>query len=230
MICVWLKETLDRLIDLRSVWNTTCTFDTDSFICSGLMLPLTIGGGGGSLIEDDQGGRSSLIEGDQGGGGEGFTYCDKLNTLSGFIPKVVGSTVGERVRGHGNVVRILVGSVTAEQACNAWGGVYPGSIPRVYALSVGLPGGLILLYFLLLVSVSLIIVLQRLVPRPMFVPKRRSQRGVVDSRAITTLSLLLETPPFIGPNSLSLDNYISRDQYVTSDAGFLIPSYINFQH
>ena len=37
-----------------------------SFICSGL-LPLTIQGGGGLLIEGDQGG--SLIEGDQGGGG-----------------------------------------------------------------------------------------------------------------------------------------------------------------
>ena len=42
-------------------------------------------------------------------------------------------------------------------------------------------------------------------PQAHFVPKRRSQRGVVDSRAITTLSLLLEFPPFIGPNSLSLD-------------------------
>ena len=53
----------------------------------------------------------------------------------------------------------------------------------------------------------------------MFVPRRRSQQGVVDSRTVTTLSLLLETSPFIGPNSLSLDNYISRDQYVTSGAG-----------
>ena len=58
----------------------------------------------------------------------------------------------------------------------------------------------------------------------MFVPKRRSQRG-----DITTLSLLLETPLFIGPNSLSLDNYISRDQYVTSDEGFLVPPYIHFR-
>ena len=38
-------------------------------MCSGLMLPLTIQGGG-SLIEGDKGaGRGSLIEGDQGGGG-----------------------------------------------------------------------------------------------------------------------------------------------------------------
>ena len=35
------------------------------------------------------------------------------------------------------------------------------------------------------------------------VPKRRS---VVDSRAVMTLSLLRETPPFIGPNLVSLDN------------------------
>ena len=27
--------------------------------------------------------------------------CDKLNTLSGFVPKVVGSTIGERVGGPG---------------------------------------------------------------------------------------------------------------------------------
>ena len=54
MICVWLKETLDRLIDYRSVRvckehprNTTCTIEADSFICSGLMLPLTIQGAGG---------------------------------------------------------------------------------------------------------------------------------------------------------------------------------------
>ena len=97
-------------------------------------------------------------------------------------------------------------------------------------MGVGLMGGPILLYFLSLVSVPLIIVPYRLVPRPMFVPKRRSQQGVVDSRAVTTMSLLLETPPFIGPNSLSLDNYISRDQYITSGVGFLVSSYMRFQH
>ena len=80
------------------------------------------------------------------------------------------------------------------------------------------------------VSIPLIIVPYHLVPRPMFVPKRRSQQGVVDSRSVTTLSLLLETLPFIVPNSLSLDNYISRDQYVTSGMGFLVPSYMFFQH
>ena len=94
----------------------------------------------------------------------------------------------------------------------AGGVVHPDSSSRVSALDVGLLGAPILLYFLLLVSVPLIIGPYRLVPRPMFVPKRRSQKGVGDSRAVTTLSLLLETPPFIGPSSLSLDNYISRDQ------------------
>ena len=54
------------------------------------------------------------------------------------------------------------------------------------------------------------------VPSLMFVPKRRSQRGVVGSRAVTTLSLLLETLPFIGPTSSLLVNYIPRDRYVTS--------------
>ena len=89
-------------------------------------------------------------------------------------------------------------------------------------------GAPILLYFLLLVSVPIILGPYRLVPRPMFVPKRRSQQGVVNSRAVTTF--LLETPPFIGPNSLSLDNYISCDQYITSGAGFLVPSYKHFQY
>ena len=53
----------------------------------------------------------------------------------------------------------------------------------------------------LVASVPLIIVPYWLVPSPMFIPKRRSQRGVVGSRAVTTLSLLLETLPFIGPTS-----------------------------
>ena len=59
---------------------------------------------------------------------------------------------GSAVQGHGNVVRLLVGSVTAEWACNAHGPshlrtrgrggvVHPGSIPHVYALIIGLPGG-----------------------------------------------------------------------------------------
>ena len=59
---------------------------------------------------------------------------------------------GSEVRVHGNVdPRTFVHG--------AGGVVHPGSIPRVYALSVGLPGGLIVLNFLLLVSVPLIIVL-----------------------------------------------------------------------
>ena len=66
-------------------------------------------------------------------------------------------------------------------------------------------------------------------PGPCSSPREEKQ-GVVASRAVTTLSLLLETMPFIGPNSLSLDNYISRNQYVTSGAGLLVPSYIHFQH
>ena len=65
---------------------------------------------------------------------------------------------------------------------------------------------------------------------PMFLPKRRSQRGVVGSRAVTTLSLLLETLPFIGPTSSLLVNYIPRDRYVTSGAGSLVPSYMHFRH
>ena len=51
--------------------------------------------------------------------------------LSSFVPKVVGSTVGK-----GSAVRTLAPSYTAP------GGVFHvGSIPRVYSLSVGLPGG-----------------------------------------------------------------------------------------
>ena len=37
---------------------------------------------------------------------------------------------------------------------------------------------------------------------PCFVPKRRSQRGVVVSRAKATLALLPQTWPFIGPTRL----------------------------
>ena len=68
----------------------------------------------------------------------------------------------------------------------AGGVVNPDSSSRVSALGIGLMGGPILLYFLSLVSVPLI---PRLVP--MFVPKKRSQQGVVDSRAVTTPKLAL---------------------------------------
>ena len=62
-------------------------------------------------------------------------------------------------------------------------------------------------FIFLVASVPLIIVPYWLVPSPLFVPKRRSQRGVAGSRALTTLSLLLETPPFIAPTSSLLVNY-----------------------
>ena len=126
---------------------------------------------------------------------------------------------GSKVREHGNVVRLMVGSLAVEQACNARGSSYlctrrrvcrsPGFVLSCLCPGCQVTGGPILLYFLLLVSVPLIIGPYRLVPRPMFVPKRRSQQGIVESRTITTLILLLETSPFIGPNTLSLDNYIS---------------------
>ena len=45
-------------------------------------------------------------------------------------------------------------------------------------------------FIFLVASVLLIIVPYRLVPSPMFFPKRRSQRGVVGSRATMTLILL----------------------------------------
>ena len=84
----------------------------------------------------------------------------------------------------------------------------------------------------LIASVPLIIIPYWLVPSPMFVPKRRSQRGVVGSRAVMTLSLLTETPPFIGPTGSLLVNCITRDRYVTSGfytsytiiIGSLVPS------
>ena len=147
---------------------------------------------------------------------------------------------GSKVREHGNVVRLMVGIVAGERAWKVRESSYlrtrgqgcrsPGFVLSCLCPGRRVTGGPILLYFLLLVSVPIILGPYRVVPRPMFVPKRRSQQGVVDSRVVTTLSLLLETPPFKGPNSLSLDNYISRDQYVTSGAGFLVPSYIHFQH
>ena len=71
-------------------------------------------------------------------------------------------------------------------------------------------------FIFLVASAPLIIIPYRQVPSPMFIPKRRSQQGVVGSRAMTTLSLLLETLPFIGPTSSLLVNYIPHDQYVTS--------------
>ena len=83
-------------------------------------------------------------------------------------------------------------------------------------------------FIFLVAFVPLIIVPYWQVPSPMFVPKRRSQQGVVGSRAITTLSLLLEIPPFIGPTTSLLVNYIPHDRYVTSCAGYLVPSYIHF--
>ena len=71
-------------------------------------------------------------------------------------------------------------------------------------------------FIFLAASVPLIIIPYLKGPSPMFVPKRRSQRGVVSSRAVTTLSLLLKTLPFIGPTSFLLVNYIPRDRHVTS--------------
>ena len=76
-------------------------------------------------------------------------------------------------------------------------------------------------FIFLVASLSLITV-----PYWLFVPKRRSQRDVVGSRAVMTLSLL----PFIGPTSSLLANYIPRDQYVTSGVGYLVPSYMHFRH
>ena len=98
---------------------------------------------------------------------------------------------GLKVREHGNVVRPMVGSVAAERACNARGSSYlrtwgrgcrsPGFVLLCLCPGCQATGGPILLYFLLLVSVPLIIGPYHLVPRPMFVPKRRSQQGVVVS-------------------------------------------------
>ena len=70
-------------------------------------------------------------------------------------------------------------------------------------------------FIFLVATVSLIVVPYQQVPSPMFVPKR-SQLGVVGSRAMITLSLLLKTPPLIGPTNSPLVNYIPRDRYVTS--------------
>ena len=118
---------------------------------------------------------------------------------------------GSEVRRHGNVVRLLVGSVMAERACNARGPSYlgtrgrgcrpPGFDPSCLCPKHWAPGG---------PNASLLSYTR------FYSPSR--------------LSLLLENPPFIGPNSLSLDNYISRDQYITSGTGLLVPSYIHFQH
>ena len=49
-------------------------------------------------------------------------------------------------------------------------------------------------FIFLVASIPLIIIPYQQVPSPMFVPKR-SWRGVVGSRAVTTLSLLLESLP-----------------------------------
>ena len=78
MICVWLKETLD-----------TCTLDADSFICSGLMLLLTIQGGGGSLIQGDQGGGGHLYRGiahaQMSCGASGNMVVVVVALISGFV-------------------------------------------------------------------------------------------------------------------------------------------------
>ena len=149
------------------------------------------------------------------------TLRSLLGLLASFLKWLVRPLGnGSKVREDGNVVRHMVRSVAAaEQACNACGSSYLrtwgwGCRSPEFVLSCLCPrrrasGGPILLYFLLLFSVPIILGPYRLVPRPIFFPKRRSQQGVVESRAVTTLSLLLETPPFIGPNSLSLDNYMS---------------------
>ena len=86
-------------------------------------------------------------------------------------------------------------------------------------------------FIFLVASVPLITVPYWQVPSPMFVPKRRSQQGVVGSRAVTNLSLLLETLPFIGPTSSLLVNYIPRDRHVTSGcriSGPLVHTYLTF--
>ena len=149
---------------------------------------------------------------------------------TGFVPKVVSSTVGGRskVREQGNVVRLwLVAwrrsgfAALADPRTVVHGAGFvdnPDLSSRVPALDAGLLGAQYFFTFLSRFR-SPYLVPYCLVPRPMFVPKRRSQQGVVGSRAVMTLSLLLETPPFIGPKLLSLDNYISRDQ-----------SYMHFQH
>ena len=64
-----------------------------------------------------------------------------------------------------------------------------------------------------------------LVPSPMFVPKR-SQRGVVGS----TLSLLLETPPFIGPTCSLFVNYISCDSHIPYFMHLLIGFFVPLSH
>ena len=163
--------------------------------------------------------------------GTNYSVTNTLSNLTtGFAPCGWFDRWGRsKVREHCNVVRLLVGSRLDRSY------TVPGvSITRIRPLG-SLPWasgywGPNTSLISLVTFVPLIIVPYWLVPRPMFVPKRRSQQGVVGLRAVTTLSLLLETSRFIGPTHSLLVNYISRDQYVTSCAGFLVPSYMHFRH
>ena len=82
------------------------------------------------------------------------------------------------VAGQRNRLAVLAGPRTVAQRA---GDVdIPGSSSRALALGVELLGA----FIFLVASLPLIIVPYWLVPSPMFVPKRKSQWGVVGSRAV----------------------------------------------
>ena len=138
---------------------------------------------------------------------------------------------------HGNVVHLMVGSAAAERVCSARGFSYMGLgvlLTRIRPL-VSLPwaSG----YWGPNTSLLSFTGFRPLYHRPLSSgpqadvrPQEKKSARCCRFESRNDSKFIVETPSFIGPNSLSLDNYISLEQYVTSGMGFLIPSYIHFKH
>ena len=145
-----------------------------------------------------------------------------------FVPCLCPSDCGG-VRGSGSTVpssAISVGSMAAERSYRARRILVPSSLvdsPTLGPNSCFIPFDLLSSRFPCLYAPCI-------VPSSMFSsPKRRSQQGVVVSRVCTTLTLLSQTWPFIGPTRLEQAFHwlmsVSRDFLSPIDLLLLITNY-----